>query len=158
VTPTRIRLLAILFVIAAVFGWAIGNWISGQAGRVIPIPWLAAATMWVLAIAIGIWTLLSRPRLQRKPGARPLPPLVAARTAALAMAASRTGALVAGLYVGIGVAVLPVRMTPSGSATLWASVATVLGSLAVVGFALWLERLCQIPEDDGDEHPAATPA
>jgi heme A synthase len=144
-TPTRIRLLIGLAVIAAAVGLGAVMLVEGQSGRVIPVPWLAGATMWFLALALLIWTLLSRPRLLRKPGSRPLPPLVAARTAALAMAASRTGSLVAGFYAGIAIGSFPSRATQAGSAAVAAALTTAVGSLALVVSALWLERLCRLP-------------
>jgi hypothetical protein len=152
-TPTRIRLLAGLAVIAAAVGWGAATLVEGRTGRVIPVPWLAGATMWFLALALLIWTVLSRPRLQRKPGSRPLPPLVAARTAALAMAASRTGSLVAGFYAGIAIGTLPSRMTEAGSVSVAAALITTLGSLALVASALWLERKCRLPVDRDRDGP-----
>ena len=155
-TPTRIRLLAGLAVIAAAVGWGAAVLVEGRTGRVIPVPWLAGATMWFLALALLIWTILSRPRLQRKPGTRPLPPLVAARTAALAMAASRTGSLVAGFYAGIATGTLPSRMTEAGSASVAAALTTALGSLALVASALWLERMCRLPVDGDRDGPGGS--
>lgn len=78
-----------------------------------------------------------------------MPPLVAARTAALALAASRTGALIGGFYLGIALGLLGVRDTPTGSASLGAAVASVLACAVLVGAALWLEHLCRLR--DGDE-------
>ncbi len=145
---TRLRLLIVLAAIAAVLGYAVVTIVAGQSGRVLQVPWLAAATLWVLALALLMWALLSRPRLQRKPGVKPMPPLMAARSAALAMAASRAGSLVAGFYAGVAIATLPHRDTPAGMTTTWASAASALGALALVAAALWLEYLCRLPLDD----------
>ena len=152
-TPTRIRLLIVLAVIAAAIGWGAVTLVEGRSGRVIPVPWLAGATMWFLAAALLIWTLLSRPRLLRKPGSRPLPPLVAARTAALAMAASRTGSLVTGFYAGIAIGTMPSRATEAGGVALSAAIVTSVGSLALVAIALWLEHLCRLPLDGDRDKP-----
>jgi len=145
---TRIRLLIALAVIAAVLGFAVVTVIAGQSGRVIQVPWLASVTIWVLAVALLIWTMLSRPRLQRRPGSKPLPPLMAARTAALAIAASRAGSLVAGFYAGVALATVDRRDTPAGMSTLWSSGASAVGAVALVAVALWLEYLCRLPLDD----------
>lgn len=152
--PTRIRLLLILALIAAAVGWSLVAVIQGQSGRTLPVPWLAAITMWVLALALALWAFTSRPRLLRRPGARPMPPLVAARTAALAMAASRTGALICGLYAGVSLGALSIvtaRETPAGSSTLFAALTTCIGALALTVVALWLERICRLPQDPGDD-------
>ena len=145
--PTRIRLLLILAVLSGVMGWAIASFMDGQSGRALPVPYLAAVTLWLLASSILVWALMARPRLQRKPGSQPMPPIVAARTAALAMAASRTGAIVSGFYVGVAAGTLPDRLTQAGNQSLWAAVAAAVGALALVIAALWLEHLCRLPSD-----------
>ena len=73
---------------------------------------------------------------------------MAARTAALAMAASRAGSLVLGFYAGVALASLPHRDTPAGMTKTWASAASAVGALALVAAALWLEFLCRLPLDD----------
>lgn len=148
--PTKVRVLIVLAVLAGAIGWGAVGLMQGQTGRTLPVSWLAASTMWILALALGIWTFLARPRLQRRPGTKPMPPIVAARTAALAMAASRTGSLVGGFYVGVSLAALPARFTAAGQGTLWAAVGTAAGSLALVIVALWLEYICRLPIDDDD--------
>jgi len=145
--PTRIRLLLVLAFLSGVLGWAIASLMDGQSGRALPVPFLAAVTLWLLAAAVLVWAALARPRLQRKPGAQPMPPIVAARTAALAMAASRTGAIVAGFYAGLAAGTLPDRLTQAGNSSLWASGAAAIGALALVIAALWLEHLCRLPSD-----------
>lgn len=139
-------MLLALFVLAGSVGWGTLQLVEAWVGRLLPVPWTAAVTLWLLAVALLFWALLSRPRLLRKEGHRPMPPLVAARTAALAMAASRTGALVGGFYAGVLVGVLPYD-SPAGRERLWSAGAAVLGALALTVVAVWLERLCRLPED-----------
>jgi hypothetical protein len=89
--------------------------------------------------------------LRKDPGSIPVPPIAAARTAAFAMAASRTGAVVAGLYTGIAVATVTAFATPAGSAAFSSAALAATGSIVLAGAALWLESLCRIPGDeDGD--------
>ena len=79
-------------------------------------------------------------------------PLVAARTAALAMAASRTGSIVAGFYAGLALGTLPSIDTEAGSRTFWISLVSALGAVALAAAAYWLEYLCRLPSDgDGDD-------
>jgi hypothetical protein len=80
-----------------------------------------------------------------------MPPLVAARTAALALAASRTGVLIGGFYLGIALGLIGVRDTPTGASSMAAAVASVLACAVLVGAALWLESLCRLR--DGDDKP-----
>lgn len=150
--PTRLRTLIALAVLAGAVGWGTVQVVDAWFGRVLPVPWLAAAALWLLAGATGYWAVSSRPRLQARPGVRPMPPIVAARTAALAMAASRIGSLVAGFYAGVAVAMVPALGTPSGSAAFWAATLAAVGSLALVVAALWLEHLCRLPIGPEDEH------
>ena len=156
-SPTRVRTLVILAVLAGALGWGAAELVAGQSGRAIPVPWLAGVTMWLLAVGLGVWALLARPRLQRRQGARPMAPLVAARTAALAMAASRTGAIVGGFYAGTLIGALPLRMSEAGTDTIIRAGVAVLGSLVLTLLALWLERLCRLPQDD-DESGGGTGA
>ena len=158
--PTRwVPLLAIAAIALAV-GWVLIDVVERVAGRILGVPWLAAVALWVLALGVLGWALLSRGRLGERPrrspapasqvaaGDRRMPPLVAARTAALALAASRTGALIGGFYLGISLGLIGVRDTPTGAASLSAAVACVLACVVLVGAALWLERLCRLREGD----------
>jgi hypothetical protein len=148
VRPTRVRLLVGVAVVAAAAGWGLARVVEASTGRLLPVPWLAPAALWLLAGAVVVWALLSRPRLLRRPGHRPMPPLVATRTAALAMASSRVGAAVGGLYAGIAIDALRALSTPAGRDTALLSALCVLGAAALVAAALWLERMCRIREDD----------
>jgi hypothetical protein len=67
------------------------------------------------------------------------------------MAASRTGAVVAGLYAGIGIGSAGAIGTPAGEATFWACVVAAAGALALVIIALWLESICRIPVHPDDD-------
>jgi hypothetical protein len=150
--PTRIRLVLAIMAIAAAVGWGLVQVVDSWVGRILPVPWPAAAALWLLAGALLYWAIASRPRIQRRPGAKPMPPVVAARTAALAIAASRIGSLVAGFYAGIAMATAGALGTPTGSATFWASALASLGAVALVAGALWLEHICRLPigPPDGD--------
>lgn len=161
--PTRWVPLVAIAAIALAVGWVLVDVVERVAGRILEVPWLAAIALWVLALGVLGWAVLSRGRLGHKPPAGPaaatasasehgrMPPLVAARTAALALAASRTGALIGGFYLGIALGLLGVRDTPTGSASMAAAITSVLACAVLVGAALWLERLCRLRE--GDDAP-----
>ena len=149
--PTRASLLIGIAVCALAVGLAMAWLTDGWTGRVVSVPPLASGAIWLLAIALGAWTYLLRPRLRREPGTKPVPAIAAARTAALAMAASRTGALIAGLYAGIGIGSARAIGTPAGEATFWASVVAAAGALALILIALWLESICRIPVRPDDD-------
>lgn len=149
--PTRINFLASLALLAGALGWSLARlwpyWFLVQ----LPVPAINAVTMWLLAATLLIWTLLARKRLQSSSPANRMPPLVAARTVALAMAGSRVGALVFGFYLGLLIMNLQLTRTTDVSHRLTTIALVTLASLVLTVTAVWLERLCQIkqPPTDG---------
>lgn len=152
--PTSMKVLGFLAVTAASLGWAWAHLLFAWRAQIVAVGWGTAVTMTLCAGALGIWGLLSRPRLQRRSGAVPLPPIVAARTAALALACSRTGALSVGVYAGILIGVLPRSGSATARSDLWTCGTTVLVSTALVAIALWIESMCRI-KDKGDDEGGA---
>ena len=153
-TPTRPRTLIALAVLAAAAGWAVVRIMDALANRTLPVPWTMPVAMTLLALALALWARGTRGRLAGKPGTTPMDPLVAARSAALAMAASRVGSLVAGFYAGVGIALAPAWEVPGVRDRILVAAATVVTSLLVVLAALWLERVCRVKDDappPGDE-------
>ena len=149
--PTSLRLL---FVTAAV-GFGVGflgaRFWDLQTGAPPAVPWAAPLTLLVLAAGFALAALTLKPRLQRRPGHRPLDPFKAARTAVLALAGSRTGAAVAGVYLGYsGFLLLDLVNDYRRHMVLVALVAAAAG-VALAAAALWLERVCRIKEGDDDE-------
>lgn len=150
-TPTSPKLLLLLAVPAIAIGWAIVQLYVTIADQPFPVPFTAAATMFVLAAALFIWTLLIRPRIARKPGTQPLSPFTAARTAALAMAASRTGALAGGFYIGVAIELAGRFDNAYSRERLFYALGAAFGAFLVVLAALWLEHICRLPGDDDDK-------
>lgn len=73
-------------------------------------------------------------------------PLVAARTAALALSASRVGSLSAGFYCGVLLTnVLNLQLATAAQRAIFCAI-TVVVSIVTVIVALWLERMCRLPE------------
>jgi hypothetical protein len=150
-TPTRPRVLLALVVLSAAVGWGVVRLVDAYLSRSLPVPWTAAFVMLVLAIALALWARGTRARLRHQPGTKPMDPIVAARSAALAMAASRTGAIVAGFYAGVAVALLPGWDVAYVRERVIISAITVVLAALMVGAALWLERVCRVPPDAPDE-------
>lgn len=146
---TKVSHLVVIVVTMGAIGWAITVVLQGQTGRSLPVPGLAAAAMWIFGLSVGLWTYFARPRLLRQAGARPFPPLVMARIAVLAMAASRTGALIGGLYLGIALASIGNSSTPAGWTAMIAGFLATMGSVIVIVGALWLESMC-VARERGD--------
>lgn len=154
--PTSARLIAILLAVGLAGGWALGTVVAGWTGRSLPLPVLAGAALWLLAIALFAWGSFVRPRVSARnnpsPIADPMPALQAARIAVLSMAASRMGAVVAGIYLGVVFATVSEGLsTPAASQAFWSGLLATSGALATCATALWIERACVLPTGDDDE-------
>ena len=152
IKPTLIRQLIVSAVLLAVVGWVVAQQWMTVAGLGMPVPYMSALTLWVFGVCLLGWTLMSRNSIQPKSGRPTIDPTVAARTAALAMAASRMASWVGGFYIGVLVWNLSRLDTPSGTQRAWASGLNVAASLVIIVVALWLESNCRLPEkiDDKD--------
>jgi hypothetical protein len=157
--PTSLRLLAATAAVGIAVGFVGARFWDLQTGAPPAVPWAAPLTLVLLAVgfATAAWTL--KPRIQRRPGHRPLDPFTAARTAVLALAGSRAGMAVAGVYLGYaGFLLLDLVNDYRRHMVLIALVAAAAG-VALAAAALWLERVCRIKDGDGDdEGPTATAA
>ena len=100
-TPTRISYLLYLAIITTGIGFIVATIWPQIFGQAFATPWLSAITMWLLAMALLVWTLLARKKIKPEKGKPKLDPILAARSAALAMSASRVGALALGFYLGV---------------------------------------------------------
>ncbi len=145
------------FVVAGVLAWA-GSRLWDAFGTLPPVP-VAAPVVLALIAAILVATALSlRSRLkaqrERESRARGVDPMMAARAVVFGQASALAAALVAGVYGGVGVFLLTEALG-RGTRTEQAVYAgfAVLAGAAVVAAALWLERVCKLPEDDEPEPP-----
>ena len=100
----RPRITVLTGAAVTVVSWLFSRWWLAGGRRVLETPWLAAALLAVMALALVVvaWPM----RRYRREG-RPVEPLRAARTLSLAQASALTGAIVAGLYAGHALALVP---------------------------------------------------
>ena len=162
-TATRPRdLLATALVTAVV----VHLLVRSTYGSLPTLPLLAGVTHGLLGIAEAVAGNVLRARIQRRPGARPVQPLVAARAVLVAKASSLAGAIMVGVWAGLLAYVLP-RSAEIAAASGDAAAAGVglLCAAALVAGALWLERCLRTPDapderrdgDRPDERGHATP-
>jgi hypothetical protein len=121
-----------------------------------PLPTLAGVALLVLAVAELIMAQALRSRIERRPGVRPVQPLVAARAVALAQASALAGAVMGGIWLGLLGFLLPRRDELAAAAEdTPAAVVGLLSAVALVGAALWLQHCCRTPpeNDDHDRPP-----
>jgi hypothetical protein len=113
-----------------------------------PLPRASGSTLLAIAAA-ELWLAFSlRARIQRKPGARPVQPLTAARAVVLAKASSVLGALMFGAWAGLLIYTIPVRDEFAAAGNdLFAGVVGMVSAIGLTAAALWLEHCCKTPTE-----------
>ncbi|MFE2991234.1 DUF3180 domain-containing protein [Streptomyces sp. NPDC059262] len=157
----RIRTLAGLFLVAGVLSWA-GARFWDSIGTLPRVPLAAPIVLAVIAVILLATALSIRARLraqrERRPGAKGVDPLMAARALVFGQASALVAALVAGMYGGTGAFLLEHLDVPARRDQAIYAGFSVLTGIAVIAAALFLERVCKLPEDDDEDHGGAAPA
>lgn len=149
--PTSWRLLTVTAMIGFAVGFLGARFWDLWTGSPPSVPLAAPLMLFVLAAGFAVAAWLVRPRIQRHDGHPPLDPFVAARTAVLALAGSRAGAAVAGVYLGYaGFLLLDLANDYRRRMLVIALVAAAAGA-SLAAAALWLERICRVK--GGDDEP-----
>ncbi|MGW0534299.1 DUF3180 domain-containing protein [Streptomyces sp. NPDC003032] len=157
----RIRTLAGLFVVAGVLSWS-GARLWDSVGTLPRVPLAAPIVLAVIAVVLLSTALSLRARLraqrERRPGAKGVEPMMAARAVVFGQASALVVALVAGMYGGAGAFLLEfLDVPPRRDQAVYAGLSVLMG-IAVIAAALFLERVCKLPEDDDEDGPAASAA
>jgi hypothetical protein len=146
VKPARVPLAVLTSLVTGALAWFLLDLWTRQGGRLLPLPWFAAAAIAAVAAVVAVlgWEVRRSVRGQRS---TPLDPLFAARVVVLAKAAVFGGAVLAGWYAAQGLVVLSnvsglrrERLVVAGVTALAAIALTVAGFLA--------QRWCRLPDDD----------
>ena len=146
IQQTKVGTLVVLSVLASAIGWSLSQLWPIWFEQGIPVPVGSAIAMVLVALSLLVWTLMTRARLKPGSQAPRLHPLVAARTAALAMSASRTGSIFFGFYFGVVLSNIAAANSPAASNRIVISIITAVASLFTATIALWLERICRLPQ------------
>jgi hypothetical protein len=161
VKELRIRVLAGVFVVAGVLSWA-GARLWNAIGTLPSVPLAAPVVLALIAVVLAATALSLRARLkaqrERRPGAKGVDPLMAARAVVFGQASALVAALVAGMYGGTGVFLLELLDLPTRRDQAIYAGFSVLAGIAVIVAALFLERVCKLPEDEDQNPPGAEPA
>ncbi len=157
------RILLALFTGAALLAYGL-SWLWDEGGGTLPaVPASAPAVLALIAIALLAVALTFRSRLraqrERRPGARGVDPLLAARAVVFGHASALVSALAAGLYGGLGLflALTYWDVANRREQALYAGLAVLAGA-AVCATALYLQHVCRLPGGDDDQGPLSTAA
>ncbi|MFD3452496.1 DUF3180 domain-containing protein [Streptomyces sp. NPDC058691] len=150
----RIRTLVGLFVVAGVLSWA-GAKLWDSLGTLPGVPVAAPIVLALIAVVLAATALSLRSRLraqrERRPGAKGVDPLLAARAVVFGQASALVAALVAGMYGGAVVFLIMYELDnqPRRDQAIYGGAAVIAG-VAVCAAAIFLERVCRLPEDEDD--------
>ncbi|MER6071721.1 DUF3180 domain-containing protein [Streptomyces sp. NPDC001852] len=157
----RIRVLAGVFVVAGILSWA-GARLWNSIGTLPSVPLAAPIVLALIAVVLLATALSLRARFkaqrERRPGAKGVDPLMAARAVVFGQASALVAALVAGMYGGTGVFLLELLDIPARRDQAFYAGFSVLAGIGVIAAALFLERVCKLPEDEDQKPPGAEPA
>ncbi|MEV7320273.1 DUF3180 domain-containing protein [Streptomyces sp. NPDC093970] len=156
----RIRVLAGVFVVAGVLSWA-GARLWNSVGNLPSVPVAAPIVLALIAVVLLATAFSLRGRLraqrERRPGAKGVDPLMAARAVVFGQASALVAALVAGMYGGTGAFLLELLDFPARRDQALYAAFSVVAGVGVIAAAMFLERVCKLPEDDDNHHGGAEP-
>ncbi|MFJ8718335.1 DUF3180 domain-containing protein [Streptomyces violaceus] len=156
----RIRVLAAVFVVAGVLSWA-GARLWNSVGTLPSVPLAAPIVLALIAVVLLATALSLRARLkaqrERQPDAKGVDPMMAARAVVFGHSSALVAALVSGMYGGTGVFLLESLDIPARrDQAIYAGFSVVAG-IGVIAAAIFLERVCKLPEDDENDGTGAAP-
>ncbi|MFI1419108.1 DUF3180 domain-containing protein [Streptomyces sp. NPDC020731] len=157
----RIRVLAGVFVVAGILSWA-GARLWNSLGTLPSVPVAAPIVLALIAVVLAATALSLRARLkaqrERQADAKGVDPLMAARAVVFGQASALVAALVAGMYGGAGVFLLESLDIPARRDQAIYAGFSVLAGIGVIAAAIFLERVCKLPEDDDTNGQGTVPA
>ncbi|GGT61874.1 hypothetical protein GCM10010256_18930 [Streptomyces coeruleorubidus] len=153
-------MLAGVFVVAGVLSWA-GARLWNSIGTLPSVPLAAPIVLALIAVVLLATALSIRARLkaqrERQPDAKGVDPMMAARAVVFGQASALVAALVAGMYGGTGVFLLESLDNPARRDQAISAGFSVLAGIGVIAAAIFLERVCKLPEDDEHDGTGAAP-
>ncbi|MBN6050846.1 DUF3180 domain-containing protein [Nonomuraea sp. RK-328] len=148
--PTRPGVLVGLVVVVALLTWMVVRQFYAD----LPIvPWTAIPTVLLLALGETYSAWMTKARLDRKPGTKPVEPLAVARLAALAKASSYVGAVFGGMFAGFALHTVQLFTRETPRTEFFIATGSFLAFVALICAALFLEHSCRIPEGPEDAGP-----
>ena len=139
-----------LVILALVIAAAVGILTWRFYGNFIPIHWGVSITLWVMVVV----NVLAAQKVKRSMEEEhkigldrsQLDPMTVALFAAVAKASAWTGAIIGGIYLGVASYVVPnAGRLEAAAEDLPGVLTSVIGAIALVVAALYLERHCETP-------------
>ncbi|NRQ36107.1 DUF3180 domain-containing protein [Nonomuraea sp. NN258] len=146
--PTHPGHLAGIVVVVALLTWAV---VRNVYSDLLLLPWTAIPTVLLLAVGEGYTAWVTKARIRRKPGTKPVEPLAVARLVALAKASAYAGAAFAGVFAGFGFHTAQLLSKETPRAEFFVAMGSFVSCLVLIVAALLLEQACRIPKDPEDQ-------
>ena len=146
--PTRPAFLVALVVVAALITWAVAE---TAYVRLPPLPWTTVPTLLLLALGEAFTGSNILRRIRRKPGTRPVEPMVVARMAVLGKASAHAAAVLGGVFAGFALSLADSLDKQTPRDDFFVGVGTFLAAVVLAGAAYFLEYACRIPKDPDEE-------
>lgn len=151
--PTRVPTLVAVALAVGLVLWAV---VRLAYAALPPLPWTVVATLVLVAVVELVLAWSVRGRINRKPGAPMLEPLVIARYMVLAKATAYTAAAATGAFGGMLAYLLANLNTPTQLLDTWVAMAVVLSSVGLCVAAMLLEHACRVPKTPDEENEQQT--
>ncbi|MDL4774011.1 MULTISPECIES: DUF3180 domain-containing protein [Thermomonosporaceae] len=145
---TRPLPLIALVIVVALITWAV---LRTAYVSLPPLPWTAVPTLLLLALGEAFTGVNVLRRIRRKPGTKPVEPLVVARMAALGKASAHAAGVLGGVFAGFAASLGDALDKPTPRHDFFVSGGTFLAAMVLVGAAFFLEYACRVPKDPEEE-------
>ncbi|MFC4057271.1 DUF3180 domain-containing protein [Planomonospora corallina] len=142
--PSRPGVLVGITVVLALLTWAL---LRPLYASIPAVPWTAIPTVLLLALGEAHTGWMTRARIRRRPGTKPVEPLVVARLVALAKASAYGGAVFAGVFAGFAFYAADMLAQDTPRRDFFIAGGSFLGCVVLVCAALYLEHCCRVPEE-----------
>ncbi|WP_338043368.1 DUF3180 domain-containing protein [Nonomuraea lactucae] len=117
------------------------------------VPWTAIPTVLLLAVGEAYSAWMTKARIDRRPGTKPVEPLAVARLAALAKASAYAGAVLGGIFAGFALHTVQMFTLQTPRTEFFVATGSFLAFVVLICAALFLENACRIPKDPEDQRP-----
>lgn len=155
---TKIGSLIWVALVAVPIGWSIGRVVDAASGALPPVPWVLPLLLVFLAIAMFAGARAVRGWIIERRFDRRIDALRVARSVALAKASEYFGAVLVGVYTGLGLLALDALDSPMGRNRAVLSATVVVAAVVLTVAAVRLERAGEVPPPPDDENGGAHPA